>query len=152
VPCCDPLYHVECPTAHPCTKYLISSKPGRRERSGEALEQKLDRRLARDPGPRQRLAGGPDRIGGPGTLSARRRSINRMTDSRSGYVFGPLIRQIVRVRCKPEWVEAAGGGRFFRFRISNRSAFSTASRPCLRAGAATASAGLSLRGRAFGCR
>ena len=82
---------------------ILETRPPRAFRRS-ARTQKLDRQLARDPGPRQRIAGGPDRIGGPGTLSARRRSINRMTDSRSGYVFGPLIRQIVRVRCKPEWV------------------------------------------------
>ena len=38
-------------------------KPGRRERRVKALEPNLDRRPARDLGPRQRFAEGPDRIG-----------------------------------------------------------------------------------------
>src|SRR5580704_3891972 len=63
-------------------------------------------------------------LGGPSTLSTCRRSINRMTDSRSRLgIRSAHPTDCARALQARVGLSSRRGGRFLRFRISNRSAF-----------------------------
>ena len=70
-------------------------KPGPCQRRVKALKQNLDRRLARDLGPGQRFAEGPDRIGVGHGVSQPQTEKPHERQPVPDQVFGALVRQIV---------------------------------------------------------
>ena len=73
----------------------FGQKPGRRQRRLKAREQDLDRRFAIEPGPRQRFAEGPDRVGVRHRVGQAQPEKAHERQAILDQIFGSLVRQAV---------------------------------------------------------